>query len=177
MSHVRGSKPTYVDRTPRMQSLKNRPTYARTALCKHESKLHTQARAHACRSTNRSSFSTFSSIHHPKSILNMFLPLLRCQVFIWTHPTINPKHLHGQKHIKMKDQRETWKWEKSLKTYRFSHGDVILWLACQWWKPHQSHYPTLAGKVECIKRKDVKGLLVLRCHWRGWREFREKMRE
>ena len=37
----------------------------------------------------------------------MFLPLLRCQVFILMHPITKPKHLHGQKHIKIEDQRET----------------------------------------------------------------------
>ena len=65
-----------------MQSLKNIPAYARTELRTHEYKLRKQARAHACKNIDRSSSLTFSKKHHPKSILDMFLPLLSCQVFI-----------------------------------------------------------------------------------------------
>ena len=123
-AHVHRQNLAHVGLFPRTQSLKNRSTYARIELHTHECKLRMQAQAHACKNTNRSSSSTFSKKHHPKSILDMFLP----------NPIAKPKHLHGQKHIKTEDQRETWKWEKEKeKTYKFTHGNVILWPVCQWW--------------------------------------------
>jgi len=77
-TRVRKQDPAYASPFPRTQSLKNRPTYARTELCTHECKLCMQARAHTYKNIDKSSFSTFSKKHHPKSILDMFLPLLRC---------------------------------------------------------------------------------------------------
>ena len=104
---VRRQDPVFVVLFLSMQNLKNRPAYIRTKPCTHEFMLRIQARAHAYKNTDRSSSLIFSSLHDPKSILNMFLPLLSCQVFIKTHPTTKPKHLHGQKHIKMEDHGET----------------------------------------------------------------------
>ena len=81
-AHACKQDPMYAGPFPHMQKFKNIPTYARTKLCTHEYKLRTQARAHACKNTNRSSSSTFSKKLHPKSILGMFLLVLRRQVFI-----------------------------------------------------------------------------------------------
>ena len=80
--HAHKQDPTYAGPFPRMQSLKNIHAYTRTELCMHDYKLHTQARAHTHKNTNESSSLTFSKNHHPKSILDMFLPPSRCQVFI-----------------------------------------------------------------------------------------------
>ena len=73
-AHAHRHDPTYAGPFPRTQKLKNTPAYARTELCTHEYKLHTQARAHAHKNIDRSSSSTFSRRHHPKSILDIFLP-------------------------------------------------------------------------------------------------------
>ena len=81
-THVHKQDPAYASPSPRTQSLTNRPAYIRIELRMHKSKLPTQARALAHKSTNRKTPSTFSSIYHPKSILIMFLPLLMCQIFI-----------------------------------------------------------------------------------------------
>ena len=74
-THVCKQDPAYTGPSPHTQSLKNKPTYTRT-------ELRMQAQAHARKSTDKKSPSTFSSIYHPKSFLNMFRPLLMCQVFI-----------------------------------------------------------------------------------------------
>ena len=74
--HTRRQDPTYAGPFPNTQNLKNILVYTRIELRTHEHKLRTQARAHARKNTNSSS-STFSRKHHPKSILDMFLPLLR----------------------------------------------------------------------------------------------------
>ena len=76
-AHARRQDPTYVGPFPCMQNLKNPPTYARIELRTHEYKLCMQAWAHARKSIDISSTSTFSRKHHPKSILNMFLSLLK----------------------------------------------------------------------------------------------------
>ena len=76
-AHAHRQDPAYVGPFPHTQKLKNTPAYARTELLTHEYKLHTQAQAHARKNTDRSNSSTFSRRHHPKSILDMFLPLLR----------------------------------------------------------------------------------------------------
>ena len=72
----------YVGPFPLTQNLKNIFVYARIEPCMHKYKLRMQAQAHARKNTDRSSSSTFSKMHHLKSILDMFLPLLRHQVFI-----------------------------------------------------------------------------------------------
>jgi len=77
-AYVRRQDPAYVRPFPRAQSLKNRPVYVRTELHTNEYKLRTQARAHTRKNTDKSSSSTFSKMQHPKSILDMFLHLLRC---------------------------------------------------------------------------------------------------
>ena len=79
-AHIRRQDPVYASQNLCMQSLKNRPTYARTKLRMHKYKLNTQARAHIHKSTDRRCPSTFSNIYHPKPILNIFLPLLMCKV-------------------------------------------------------------------------------------------------
>ena len=104
-AYVRWQGPAYAGPSPRTQSLKNRDAYLRTELHTHKSRIRMQAWAHTRKRTDKKFPSTISSIYHPQSILNVFLPLLMCQVFIYTHPTTKSKHLHGQKHIKMGDQR------------------------------------------------------------------------
>ena len=128
-AYVRWQGPAYAGPSPRTQSLKNRDAYLRTELHTHKYKLCTQAQAHAHRSTNKKSSLTFPSMYHPKSILNVFLPLLMCQVFIYTHPTTKSKHLHNQKHIKTGDQRETWKWEKFEK---LTDSTIGMWFPGQY---------------------------------------------
>ena len=81
-AHARKQDPTYLGPFPCTQNLKNIPAYARTELCMHECKLPMQAQVYAHKNINRSSSSTFSRKHHPKPILDMFLPLLRRQIFI-----------------------------------------------------------------------------------------------
>ena len=67
-----------------------------------------------CMNADKMVSSIVSTYLESKLILNMFLPLLGHQVFIWTHPTIETKHLHVQKHIKQKIKAKL-KIEKSLK--------------------------------------------------------------
>ena len=81
-AHSHRQDPTYVGQLPCTQNLNNTPTYVRTELHMHEYKLRTQAQTHSYNNTYKSSSSTFSRKHHPKSILDMFLPLLRHQFFI-----------------------------------------------------------------------------------------------
>ena len=64
---------------------------------------------------------------------------------------------------------------KNLKAHTFSHGDVILCPICQWWRPPQPHCPTPVGEMECIKGKDVGGLLSL--GWWKMKRENERMRE
>ena len=90
-AHASRQDSTYAGPFPCMQSLKNTPVYARTELHTHEYKLHMQARAHTRKNTNRSSSSTFSKKHHPKSILDMFLPPLKVSGF-----HLNPSHSKTQ---------------------------------------------------------------------------------
>ena len=151
-AHVHRQNLAHVGLFPRTQSLKNRSTYARIELHTHECKLRTQAQAHACKNTNRSSSSTFSKKHHPKSILDMFLP----------NPIAKPKHLHGQKHIKTEDQRETWKWEKKKKKKRkltnspmgmwffgqYVNGEIMRekWESLRGWASHEVRKRTRRGR-------------------------------
>ena len=81
-AHARRQDPTYLGPFPCTQNLKNILAYARTELRMHECKLPMQAQAYAHKNINRRSSSKFSRKHHPKPILDMFLPLLRCQIFI-----------------------------------------------------------------------------------------------
>ena len=81
-AHAHRQDPAYVGPFPHTQNLKNIPTCKRIELRRHKYKLCMPARAHAHKNTDRSSSLTFSKEHHPKSILNMFLPLLMCQIFI-----------------------------------------------------------------------------------------------
>ena len=78
-AYVHRQNPAYTGQNLCTQSPKNRPVYARIDLRTRKCKLRIQARAYARRSTDRKCPFTFSSIYHPKSILNMFLPLLMCQ--------------------------------------------------------------------------------------------------
>ena len=89
--HAHRLDPTYASPFPHMQSLKNIHAYARIELRTHDYKLHTQARAHTRNNTNESSSSTFSKKHHPKSILDMFLPPLKVSGF-----HLNPSHSKTQ---------------------------------------------------------------------------------
>ena len=86
-AYVHRQNPAYTGQNLCTQSPKNRPVYARIDLRTRKCKLRIQARAYARRSTDRKCPFTFSSIYHPKSILNMFLPFLMCQVFF-----LNPSH-------------------------------------------------------------------------------------
>ena len=81
-AHTQRQDPAYVGPFPLTQNLKNIFVYARTELCMHKYKLCMQAQAHARKNTDRSSSSIFSKMHHLKLVLDMFLPLLRHQVFI-----------------------------------------------------------------------------------------------
>ena len=81
-AHACRQDPTYVGPFPHTQNLKNAPAYTRIELRTHEYKLCMQARAHTHKNTDISNSSTFSRKHHPKSIVNIFLPLLKHQVFI-----------------------------------------------------------------------------------------------
>ena len=71
-AHVCKQDPTYAGPSPCTQDLKNIPAYTRIELRTHESKLCMQTQPTHEKSTS----SAFSRIHHPKSILNMFLPFL-----------------------------------------------------------------------------------------------------
>ena len=71
-THIQRQDPVHAGPFPHTQSLKNTPAHARTELHTHEYKIRTQARAHARKNKDRSSSSTFSKMHHPKSILDMF---------------------------------------------------------------------------------------------------------
>ena len=80
---------TYAERILLMHKLKNRYTHARTSLRIHEYRLHAQEHVYARRpepahiGTNIEGCSlTFTKFSQPKLNLNMFLPLLKCQVFI-----------------------------------------------------------------------------------------------
>ena len=65
-AHVHKQDLAYAGPFLHTYSLKNRHAYARTDLHTHECKLCTQACTHKRKNTNRSSYLTFSKMHHPK---------------------------------------------------------------------------------------------------------------
>ena len=68
---------------------------------------------------DKSSSLTFSKRHHPKSILDMFLPFLRHQVFIYTYFTTKPKQSHSWKNTLKPKIRE--KLENEIKKMKNLH--------------------------------------------------------
>ena len=79
----------YAEKILWMHKLKNKYTNARIDLCSHESRLRTWEQVYAhkpefahARTSTEGCSSTFSNFSQPKLNLDIFLPLLECQVFI-----------------------------------------------------------------------------------------------
>ena len=88
-SCVRKKLHAYVGWNLHVYKLKNRYMHARTSLRTHKYRLSTQEHVCACkpepahaRMNTEGCSSTFSKFSQSKLNLNMFLPLLKCQVFI-----------------------------------------------------------------------------------------------